>query len=157
MPRSQAGPLLLTPPLGPGAQTTFTVDVPVGTYKQVKLQIHRPTSDQADAAFLAVNPGFTEVSLKVLGTFNGAPFTFTTALTTEIEMELDKPIEVKTAGPTDITIFMDVTGGFVSEGGTSLVSPLSLTADGRERIEGNFRRSFRAFEDEDRDGEEDGN
>ena len=65
--------------------------------KGVKLQIHRPTSDQADAAFLAANPGFMGVSIKVTGTFNGTPFTFTTDLTTEIEMALNKPIEVKTA------------------------------------------------------------
>jgi hypothetical protein len=155
-PDLRLGPLLLTPPLGAGAQTTFSVDVPVGTYQGVKLQIHRPTSDQADAAFLAANPGFMGVSIKVTGTFNGAPFTFTTDLTTEVEMALNKPIEVKTAGPTDITIFMDVTGWFVAEGGSSLVSPLSLTLDGRERVEQNIRRSFRAFEDENRDGEEDG-
>jgi hypothetical protein len=155
-PDLKLGPLLLTPPLGAGAQTTFSVDVPVGTYKQVRLQIHRPTSDPSDAAFLTANPGFMGVSIKVTGTFNGTPFTFTTDLTTEVEMELKTPIDVKTAGPTDITIFMDVTGWFLAEGGSSLVSPLSLTLEGRERIEQNIRRSFRAFEDENRDGEEDG-
>ena len=154
-PDLKLGPLLLTPPLGPGAQSFFTVDVPVGTYREVKLQIHRPTSDPSDAAFLAANPGFMGVSIKVTGTFNGAPFTFTTGLTTEVEMELSTPIEVQTAGPTDITIFMDVTGWFLAEGGSSLVSPLSLTIDGRERINENIRRSFRAFEDEDQDGGDD--
>jgi len=155
-PNLKLGPLLLAPPLGPGAQTFFTVDVPVGTYREVKLQIHRPTSRPSDAAFLTANPGFEGVSIKVTGTFNGTPFTFTTDVTAEIEMELNQPIQVTTAGPTDITIFMDVTGWFLTEGGSSLLSPLSLTIDGRERIEQNIRRSFRAFEDEDRDGEEDG-
>src|SRR5258705_79662 len=124
-PDLKLGPLLLAPPLGAGAQTTFSVDVPVGTYKEVRLQIHRPTSSSSDAAFLAANPGFGGVSIKVTGTFNGTPFTFTTDVTAVVEMELNKPIQVTTAGPTNITIFTDVTGWFVAEGGSSLLSPLS--------------------------------
>jgi hypothetical protein len=154
-PTLKLGPLLLNPPLGPGAQTFFTADLPVGTYDEVNLQIHRPTDANADAAFLAANPDFMGVSIRVKGTFNGTAFTFTTGLTTEIEMELGTPLEVTTAGPTDITIFLDVTGGFVTGNGDALLDPLALSSDGQTRIEQNIRRSFHAFEDEDEDGGED--
>jgi hypothetical protein len=154
-PTLKLGPLLLNPPLGPGAQTFFTADLPVGTYDEVNLQIHRPTDANGDAAFLAAHPDFQGVSIRVTGTFNGTPFTFTTGLTAEIEMELDTPIEVTTAGPTNITIFMDVTGWFVSESGEALLSPLALSTQGQTRVEQNIRRSFHAFEDEDEDGGED--
>ncbi len=154
-PNLKLGPLLLDPPLGTGAETSFTVDLPAGTYTELRLQIHKPSNNNKDAAFLAANPDFAGVSIKVTGTFNGTPFTFTTDITAEVETEFDHPVVVVADGTTSLTLLLDVRGWFLNQGGSALLSPLALTQQSRSQIEQNIRRSFHAFEDEDHDGEED--
>ena len=151
-PNLRLGPLLLDPPLSDGAQSSFSVDLPVGTYRALELQIHKLTGSSNDAALLTANPDFAGVSIKVTGTFNGAPFTFTTDVNTEVESEFSTPVEVKAAATTMITLQLDVRGWFLAQGGAALLSPLTLTQQSRQRIEQNIKSSFRAFEDEDRDG-----
>lgn len=154
-PNLRLGPLLLDPPLATGAQTSFSLDLPFGTYHKLELQIHKPTGKSSDAAFLAANPGFAGVSIQVNGTFNGTPFVFTTDLTTEVEVEFATPVEVKTAGTTSLTLQLNVRGWFLNQGGAGLVSPLALSQQGRQRVEQNIRSSFSAFEDENHDGRRD--
>lgn len=154
-PNLMLGPLLLVPPLVDGAQTSFSLELPAGMYKDLELQIHKPTNNTSDAAFLAANPGFMGVSIKMTGTFNGAAFTFTTDITNEVEVEFDTPMEVKIGGTTSLTLLLDVRGWFLDAGGTALLSPLALTQQGRQQVEQNIRRSFHAFEDENHDGRKD--
>ena len=153
-PMLKLGPVLLVPPLTDGAQTTFTVDVPVGTYTELKLQIHRPKGSK-DQAFLAAHPDLEDVSIRVKGTYNGSPFTFETGLTEEEEIDLAPPVVVSAEGPTAFTLLLDVRGWFVNQAGTGLVNPLSSGEQDRSLIERNIRSSFHAFEDEDQDGLED--
>jgi hypothetical protein len=148
------GPLLLSPPLTDGAVTSFTADVPVGTYTELRIQIHKPRGNR-DQAFLAANPEFTNVSIRVKGTFNGAPFTFDTGIEEEEEIEFEKPLEVTIAGTTSLTLFLDVRGWFLNQGGTALLDPTAPSTTIRDLIERNIRSSFRAFRDNDRDGEDD--
>jgi hypothetical protein len=154
-PNLRLGPLLLDPPLVDGARTAFSVDLQPGTYQEVELQIHKPTSSPADVAFVAANPGFVGISIKVTGTFNGAPFSFSTDITSEVEVEFETPVEVLVAGTTSITLLLDVRGWFLAGGGSALLSPLALTQQARQQVEQNIRRSFHAFEDEDHDGRKD--
>ncbi|MEP6591509.1 MAG: hypothetical protein ABJC19_10025 [Gemmatimonadota bacterium] len=154
-PNLRLGPMLLTPPIGDGVAAAFVVDIPVGTYHELKLQIHKPTSRSADVAFLADNPSFAGTSIKVMGTFNGVPFTFTTDLTVEVEMELETPIVVTEAGNTSLTLLLDVRGWFLAQGGGSLLNPLTLSQQARSRVEQNIRASFHAFRDENQDGRKD--
>ncbi len=154
-PNLRLGPLLLDPPLVDGAETSFSIDLPAGTYDEVKLQIHKPTNHNSDATFVAANPGFMGVSIKVNGTFNGVPFTFTTDLTSVIEAEFNTPVEVVADGTTSITLLLDVRGWFLDAGGVALLSPLTLSQQGRQRVEQNIRTSFHAFKDDDHDGDAD--
>lgn len=154
-PNLKLGPMLLDPPLAAGAETSFTVDLPAGTYTELRLQIHKPSDNSKDAAFLAANPDFDGVSIKVIGTFNGTPFAFTTDLTAEVETEFAQPVVVIADGTTSLTLLLDVRGWFLSQGGTALLSPFGLDQQTRSQIEQNIRRSFHAFEDEDHDGEQD--
>jgi len=154
-PNLKLGPLLLDPPLGAGAETSFTVDLPAGTYSELRLQIHKPSDKAKDAAFLAANPDFAGVSIKVIGTFNGTPFAFTTDVSAEVETEFAHPVIVVADGTTSLTLLLDVRGWFLSQGGGSLLSPFGVNPLVRSQIEQNIRRSFHAFEDEDHDGEED--
>ena len=154
-PELRLGPLLLDPPLSDGAETTFSVDLPPGRYEEVELKIHKPTGSSDDAAFLAVHPDFLGVSIKVTGTFNGAPFTFTTDVSSKVEVEFDDPIEVVVDETTNVTLLMDVRGWFLAAGGASLINPSGLTPVGQARIDQNIRASFRAFRDDDCDGHAD--
>jgi len=137
-----------------GADPTFTVDLPAGTYDELMLQIHKPTSNAADAAFVAANPAFNGVSIRVNGTFNGTPFTFTTDLTEVVKIDLDEPVEVLADGEVGLTLLLDVGSWFLDQGGTALLDPAALSQQGRSRIEQNIRQSFHAFEDDDADGED---
>lgn len=154
-PTLRLGPVLLVPPLTDGAQTTFVVDVPVGTYTKLQLQIHRPKAPK-DQAFLTAHPGFEDVSIQVTGTYNGAPFTFVTGLSAEEEVSLSPPVVVSADGPTSFTLLLDVRGWFLNQAGTGLLNPISISAENRAQVEQNIRSGFEAFEDEDHDGHEDG-
>lgn len=154
-PNLRLGPMLLSPPVTAGAVSDFTLDLPEGSYKQLQLQIHTPTNHNGDATFLTANPGFDGVSIKVVGTFNGAPFTFTTGLTSEVEVEFDTPIVVAPAGATSITLLLDVAAWFKNSGGTALLNPLTLTQQQSQQVNQNIRGSLHAFEDENHDGHHD--
>lgn len=154
-PNLRLGPMLLDPPLVEGVEPSFTVDLPVGTYQELQMQIHKPTSSSKDAAFLAAYPAFAGTSIKVTGTFNGLPFTFTTSLTAEVEVEFAQPIVVTEGGTTALTLRLDVRQWFTAQGGGSLLNPLTLSQQSRQRVEQNIRSSFHAFEDNDEDGIDD--
>lgn len=147
-------PMLLDPPVDANAKAVVTVDLPEGTYKELKIQIHKPTSSPADQAFVAANPDFANISIKVTGTFNGTPFTFTSAVTAEVEIELPKPVAVVAGTPTALTVQVDLSKWFVASG-AGLLNPIAPSQQLRAQIEQNIRASFHAFEDRDHDGRED--
>jgi len=153
-PPLRLGPLLLDPPVDEGADPTFTVELPAGTYDELMLQIHKPTSNTEDAAFLGANPEFNGISIRVNGTFNGTPFSFTTDLTEVVRIALSEPVEVVEDGEVGLTLLLDAGSWFLDQGGTALLDPAALTQQDRSRIEQNIRQSFHAFEDDDADGED---
>ena len=151
-PTLKLGPLLLDPPVVEGADPIFTVDLPAGVYDELQMQIHKPTGSN-DVAFIAANPDFDGVSIRVNGTWNGTPFTFTTDLTQVVEIDLEDPIEVVADGEVSLTLLLDVRGWFLGQGGASLLNPIAPSQQDRSRIEQNIRQSFHAFQDDDEDGE----
>lgn len=153
-PPLRLGPLLLDPPLDEGADPSFTVDLPAGIYDELMLQIHKPTNNNEDAAFIAANPDFNGVSIRVDGTFNGTPFSFTTDLTQVLKIALTEPVEVVEDGEVGLTLLLDVGSWFLDQGGNALLDPAALSQQDRSRIEQNIRQSFHAFEDDDADGED---
>ncbi len=147
-------PRILNPPVGPQAQTAFTVDLPEGIYQELKMQVHTPVGGTEGGGFLEAHPEFDGISIKVTGTFNGAPFTFTTAVTAEVEIELDTPVEVTAGKPAAMTLQIDLGTWFAGAAG-AILNPTAPSQQIRSQIEQNIRRSFHAFEDEDRDGDPD--
>lgn len=148
-------PRILSPPVGTDAVAVFDVDLPEGVYEELKMQVHKPTGGEAGAAaFLAANPAFADISVRVVGTYNGTNFTFTSAVTAEVEIELDSPIEVTADQPAAMTLQIDLASWFAGPGG-ALLSPLAPSQQVRSQIEQNIRKSFHAFEDDDRDGDPD--
>ena len=154
-PTVRVGPFLLNPPLTDGAQTSFTADLPAGTYRELELRIDTPSAKAEDDAFRAAHPEFAGISIKVTGTFNGIPFSFTSDLEAEQEIEFPKPIELVEGATTSITLLLDVRGWFLDHDGALLVNPGRLDQATRSRVESNIRKSFRSFEDRNGDGHED--
>lgn len=151
----EAGPVLVNLPLGDTAAQTFSVAIPIGSYDKVEFQVHVPTSDVRDQAFLAAHPEFSGSSIRVVGSFNGQAFVFTTALTAEQELELSPPLTVSDTGATALTIRTDVSKWFLN--GTTLVDPATALAGGAnaDLVQNNIRASFRSFHDQDEDGLDD--
>lgn len=152
----EAGPVLVDLPLGTGATQAFTVSVDSGTYDEIELKLHKPedTGDAADQAFLAAHPDLAGVSVRVTGTFNDVPFTFTSDVDAEQELDLQPPLMVGATAATDVTLFVDVRTWFVQPGGAALIDPsLALKGGAFEGVVAdNIKASFGAFEDENHDG-----
>ncbi len=148
------GPTLFDLPLGEGAEPIFTAAVPVGTYNGIKFQIHRPTNANEDADFVAEHPELEDISIRVLGSYNGTPFTFASDLTEVEDVVFAEPVEVAVDGEVQVTLHVDVTRWFASEDGAGLVNPAEANDGGpfESLVERQIRDSFRAFHDGDLDG-----
>jgi len=153
----EVGPVLLDLPLGGpgGAARTFSVAVDTGTFNEIEFDIHKPEG-QDDAGFIQAHPDFDGVSVKVTGLYNGTPFSYTTDLDSEEEIELSPPLVAASASATDLTLFIDLNGWF-RDGTGNLVDPSSANSGNPNEglVENNIKSTLRAFEDENRDGAED--
>ncbi len=148
----ELGPVLVSLPLTPGAEQRFALDsVPDGTYDRLEFEVHKPDDgDPQDQAFIAANPTFAQISLRVKGTFNGQAFEFTTELDVEQELTLSPALTVVEGSNLNVTILVDVSTWFLVNG--VVVNP---TTASRSTVEQNIKNSFRAFEDNDRNGSHD--
>jgi len=121
-------------------------NVPTGTYDKLKIDIHRVDEAPAGAFDDLVQ---RRVSVLLEGTIDGQSFTFASAL--EAELEHEGRFEVG-ADVSNITLSIDASKWFLAADGSRL-DPRDPA--NRAAIEANIRASFRAFEDDDEDGEED--
>jgi hypothetical protein len=149
----ETGPVLVTLPLTPGAQQQFVLtDVPAASYNEIEFEIHEPDDDDPnDQAFIATNPDFENISIRVRGTYNGIAFEFRTDLDVEQELALSPPLVVADGTSTNVTIFVDVSTWFVVGG--VLVDPSDPGV--ADQIEDNIENSIEAFEDPDGSGSDD--
>lgn len=154
----ETGPVLVSLPLGNAVQQQFAVDVPVGTYSEIQFDIHKPDDgDPDDQAFIAANPAFERISIRVRGTFNGQAFVFTSDLNVEQELSLTPPLEItETTGATNVTILVDVGSWFRNQAG-GLIDPATANDGGANEgiVKENIKDSVEAFEDRDHDGSDD--
>ena len=149
----EAGPVLVDLPLGGAVETAVSIDIPAGTYDELKFKIHTP--EDSDAAFLAAHPDFAGLTIRVTGSYNGAPFTYTSGLDAEQELPLVPALVVTDGGTaTNVTLRVDVQSWF-SVGG-QLVNPATGNTGGANEsvIKENVKNSFKAFEDDNRDGQD---
>jgi len=157
----ETGATLVALPLGSAAtETVVSVDAPAGMYDELEFKIHKPEAPE-DAAFLAANPSFDGVSIRVTGTYSQAGtrsnFTFTSDLNASQESALSPPLTVSDGQSANVTLRVDVSRWFLNAAGTALVNPASANKGQpnenvvRDRIEG----SFEAFRDDDHDGHDD--
>jgi hypothetical protein len=155
-PTIRVGPYLVDVPVTGADGGRVAVLVPEGTYSSVRLSIHKvSSSDSADLAFRQANPDFRGISIRLVGTYNGQPFTFTHDVNAKLEVPLTAPITIGEGGD-DVTVTIDMKDWFVKPSG-GLYSPAEGNTPGfvRAKIQNNIRNAFRAFRDKDRDGEDD--
>ena len=151
-PEVETGPMLVDLPLDAATRTDITAAVPAGTYRAVEIKIDPITSgNRRSQDFLATHPEFQGYSVRIEGTYNGRPFVFRGAVDASLEMAFSTPITID-ASNKNVTVAIDIASWF-SDGAGGTLDPSSSANAGR--IVQNVSRSFRAFEDDDRDGHED--
>ena len=135
---------------GTGAvKAQVSAAVPAGTYRELKFKIHKPgSSESSDAGVQAM--AAQNASIVVEGKLtNGQPYTFTSAVEAEQKFEGSFTIG---SGNSNLTLNIVPSGWF----GTAAAPLDPGNASNRSQIEGNIQVSFRVFEDDDRDGHDDG-
>ena len=143
------GPLLLDvsgTDLAGALVQLVTTSVPAGTYDKLKLEIHDIASAPSSEFKDLVDHG---ASVLIEGTVDTQPFTFASAL--EAELEHQGRFQLGSSA-SNITLSIDASKWFTAADGSRL-SPLDAVA--RDAILANIRASLSAFEDDDKDGEED--
>jgi hypothetical protein len=150
----EIGPVLVSLPLGAGATEQVAVEVPPGTYTELEFEIHKVSSDPADAAFRVAHPEFADKSIRVQGTFNGTPFTFESDLDVEQELDLVPPLVIAdSVTSTNLTVRVGLANWFRGPDG-KLVNPATANKGGANEsmVKANIKQSVEAFEDRDRSG-----
>jgi len=150
------GPMLVDLPLAEGAVSVLTTAVPAGTYSRLEAKVKAVRDgDDGAAAFLAGNPAFRGVSVRVEGTFDGQPFVYAAGEEAELDMSFDPPVTVGADG-LSVTVHVDLARWFADAAGNA-IDPRSASAGGPNArlVADNIARSFHAFEDENHDGHDD--
>ena len=152
-PELHLDPVLVDLPIDAITQLDLGALVPDGTYRELEFKMDAIQTGErtSAAAFLAAHPDFRNVSVRIEGTFNGQPFVFTSSEDAKLELEFDPAITVG-AGSANVTVKIDVTAWFKDSFGNAIDPRQSGNA---AIIMSNIKRSFHAFEDHDRDGEDD--
>lgn len=148
----ELGPVLVDLPLNGGATEVTQVSIPSGTYHEIEFTLREPDDDAEDAAFRAAHPEMVGLSVKVEGTYNGQPFTWTSRMRADLEREFN-PSVVIGADAANVTLQVDVARWFRDGSGNAINPALAQgSTSSRTQIESNIASSFGAFQDDDRDG-----
>lgn len=152
----ETGPLVLNLDLTGGLTEISVTDVRPGVYDEIEFDIHKPEDNEipSDPDFRIGDGGNERFSVIIKGTVDNEPFLFRSTENFEIELEFDTNFIISddADGMFDITLSAAINTWFVDGNGAAL-DP-GNTNDWDE-IENAIARSFDAFEDDDRDGEED--
>ncbi len=153
--RLDLGPMLVDLPLDSTGASKLAVTIPAGAYREIEFELDKvrtgSSASAAESLFVVAHPEFRDVTVRVTGTYRGAPFTFTSRVEAEVEFEFEPAFVVEAGVNDNITVSLDLGRWFRNETG-ALLAP---TAQNQSRIEQNIVTSFDAFGDRDRDGRED--
>ncbi|MFQ5704324.1 MAG: hypothetical protein ACE5HT_09905 [Gemmatimonadales bacterium] len=151
------GPIVVDVPLNGGTMQEIAVPIDTGTYDELEFKIHKVSgNDPEDLAFAAAHPDLVGKSIVAFGTYNGQAFAYETDLDQEQETELNPPLMITdSTTTTNVTVRLDVSLWFV-DGAGNLIDPATANKGGANEnvVKDNIKNSIKAFEDEDRDGDE---
>ena len=157
----ETGPVLASFPLGAtNTAAAVAVNAPAGQYDELEFEIHKTDStSNDDAAFIAANPNFNGISIRVTGTFSQggsrSDFVYTTDLDESQEIFFSPPLDVVDGTGANLTVRLDVSSWFVNGG--ALVDPATANKGGPNEgiVKESIKQSIDAFEDDDHDGHDD--
>jgi hypothetical protein len=151
----ETGPTLVDLPTDNSVVSVLSLQLPAGTYRALEAKI-RPvrTDDNGGSAFLTAHPEFANASVRVEGTFDGTPFTYTGSPNASLELRFDPPITIGSTATT-VTVHVSIDRWF-ADGSGNLVDPATANAGGanEQLVRDNVRRSFHAFEDNEHHGDD---
>jgi hypothetical protein len=130
------GPFTVDLPLQGGTITPVSVNIPFGTYDEVKLRV---------------------TTVRLVGLYDGQPFDVVVPVRQKFELALNPPLVVdENTDALNITVRAVPTQWFQNIDG-SLIDPRRLATDKRllERFRARIRAALRAFKDQNRNGEDD--
>ena len=153
--RLDHGPLLVDLPLSSASTSPLSVTIPAGTYRSFEFEIDNVNAGSnataEEKSFLAANPQFRDVTIRVTGTYKGAAFTFLSRAQSEVEFEFEPSLTVESGVNDNVSVVLDLAGWFKDSSG----AVLNPTVANQTRIDQNIIASFSAFGDRDRDRHED--
>lgn len=152
----ERGTLLVDLPTVVGATAAVTSGIPNGSYSALEARLAVPPAGDASAsALVAAHPEFAASSVRVEGTFHGAPFVYTAPVSARLELAFSPPLVVD-ATTANLTIAVSLDGWFRTPSG-SLIDPATANPGGANAatVAANIARSFHAFRDDGRDGHDD--
>lgn len=143
-------PILVTLPLVDG-QVSRVIEIPLpdGAFSELEARLQPDNADEPLLAGKSVRVVGTFRKKNMDETFTDVSFVFTSRVRAKLEMDLNPPLN---DGTTNATVSIDVRSWFLNSFGR-VIDPRD--PNNRRRIERNIRRSFRAFEDNDRHGDDD--
>ena len=144
----EVNPAAIELPLTAGAKTAFAVGIPEGTYSGLEAEI---SPARAGSSIATALPELAGKSIRVEGTYGGAPFVYSTDISADLELSFSPPIAVTKDG-LNVTVGVDVNSWFRDASGARLDPRNAANA---ATINANIRRSFKAYEDDDKDGGDD--
>lgn len=145
-------PILIDVPVDDALHPIITVPLPEGTFSELEAKLG--PARVSDATFNAANPDLVGKSVRVVGTFNGIPFVFTSRVRANLELDFDPPLVID-ATTKNATVSLDVRKFFLKSSGAVIdPSTATLGSSNLAQIENNIRRAFHAFEDDDERGED---
>ena len=146
------GPFLVDIPVTDNTVTSLTATVPADTYREIEFEIRKLGDDTPEErALAAARPEFNVNSIRVEGTYNGAPFVFLMELDQEVEFEFAVPVVI-TESNQNVTIQFDLASWFRI--GSAIVNPTTANKDqpNESQVRENIKASIRSFSDDDRNG-----
>lgn len=149
-------PTMIELPVNGNVVGALSVPVPLGSYSAFEAKITpADTGRPGGAALIVAHPELRAASVRVEGTFNGKPFTYTGATRAQIEGRFEPPLVADVSG-INVTVRVNLTGWFRTSSG-AIIDPTTANAGGpnAELVSTNIARSFVAFCDDDRDGRDD--
>ncbi len=151
----ETGPVLFNLPLRNGTVKEVTVTATPGVYNAFEFEVHKPSGgDALDAAFIAANPAFANISIQGQGTYSKAgtrsAFTFTSTVDAKQERAINPAITLASTGPVNVTLRVTIWTWFLNATKTALVDPASANPGGPNEsvVSNNIQASFDAFRDD---------
>lgn len=161
-------PTLVTLPVDGSVTTALGATVPAATYSGMHIEIaairnrsddHGERGDSSEAAaraaFVAANPSFAGVSIRVTGTYvdsagTSHPFTYNGSDDADLRIDFPTPVTVDSTGKLpNVTIAVDLARFFVGPTG-AVLDPTNPRNAGR--IMANIEHAFHGFRDDGRRG-----